>query len=219
MTIFRSWFTALFAVSTLFLTTSVFAETTLNVPRPYSVYLVDGKDHKGFGHTLQFAEGDHQVVIRFEGNFSTSKDIHLVNAEPLVVNFKTNGQEQLTFDIPVLRDAVQAKQFVKTQNVHLIDEQTKAAKDADIFVMPKKEGVQIGRNYQDELLELGKAYHQPIFHEDGTISAGDGTQITNNSANVSDNKQIQTLEMLKYWYNRADPQTRKTFQYWIISQQ
>lgn len=219
MTIFRSWFTAFFAVSTLFLTTSVFAETTLNIPRPYAIYLVDGKDHKGFGHSLQFAEGDHQVVMRFEGNYSTKNDTRMVNAEPLVVNFKTNGQEQLTFNLPVLRDAIQAREFVKAQKLNLIDEQTKAVKDADIFVMPKKEGFQLDRNYQDELLALGKAYHQPVFHEDGTISAADGTQITNGSANVSDNKQIQTLEMMKYWYNRADPQTRKAFQYWIISQQ
>ena len=48
-------------------------------------------------------------MIRFEGNYSKRDSIDLVSGEPLVVNFKTDGQEKLTFDLPLLREAPQAK--------------------------------------------------------------------------------------------------------------
>jgi len=219
MTFFRSWLLSLITFSFLFVSGVVFADTTLIVPRPYVTYLVDGKAHKNGGDSIKLSEGEHQVVIRFEGNYSTKSNIDLVSAEPLVVNFKTNGKEQLTFDLPIIRDVVRANQFVKAQNLHLIDQKTKAIKEASIFILPKKEGLQIGRDYQEELLALGKAFQQPMINEDGTISAANETQLTNKAVVATDNKQIQTLEMLKYWYNRADPQTRKAFQHWIISQQ
>jgi len=219
MTTFRSWFSTFIAVSTLIVSGTVFADTSLVIPRPYVSYLVDGKSHKNDGNPIELASGAHQVVIRFEGNYSTRSNTNLVSAEPLVVNFETNGQEQLTFDMPKIRDSVQANQFVKKQNLHLIDQKTKAVKAADIFVLPKKEGLQIGRDYQEELLALGKAFQQPMINQDGTISAANEMQLTNTAVVATDNKQIQTLEMLKYWYNRADPQTRKAFQHWVISQQ
>lgn len=214
----RPWLGKLIAITALIVSGSVFADTSVVIPRPYVTYLVDGKSHKNNG-TIELASGAHQLVIRFEGNYSNRNSTNLVSAEPLVVNFETNGKEQLTFDLPKIRDAVQANQFVKKQNLHLIHQETKAVKDADIFVLPKKEGLQIGRDYQEELLALGKAFQQPIINEDGTISAANGTQLTNKAGVATDNKQLQTLEMLKYWYNRADPQSRKAFQHWIISQQ
>ena len=112
-----------------------------------------------------------------------------------------------------------ARDFLKKQKLHLVDKNTKAMKKADIFELPKKEGLQIGRDYQEELLALGKAFQQPIINEDGSISVNGTTQKANDSTAVVGNKNLQSLEMLKYWYNRADPQARKAFQHWIITQQ
>ena len=85
--------------------------------------------------------------------------------------------------------------------------------------MPKKEGLQIGRDYQEELLALGKAFQQPVINEDGSISVDGKIQTIDMKNAVSGGKNLQSLEMLKYWYNRADPQARKAFQHWIITQQ
>jgi uncharacterized protein YccT (UPF0319 family) len=101
----------------------------------------------------------------------------------------------------------------------LIDRNSKAVKTAHIFELPKKEGLQIGRDYQEELLALGKAFQQPVINEDGSISVNGTTQKANDPTAVVGNKNLQSLEMLKYWYNRADPQARKAFQHWIITQQ
>lgn len=215
----RLWLSRTMAVLVLFTSSSVLANTTVVVPRPYATYLVDGKSYKGNSSEINLAAGAHQLVIRFEGNFSKRESIDMVSGEPLVVNFKTNGDETLTFDLPVMRESYMAKNFLKKQDLHLIDKNTKAIKEADIFELPKKEGLQIGRDYQEELLALGKAFQQPVINEDGSISVDGKIQTIDMKNAVSGGKNLQSLEMLKYWYNRADPQARKAFQHWIITQQ
>nr|WP_321239721.1 DUF2057 domain-containing protein [uncultured Tolumonas sp.] len=218
--LFRNKLSQAVGVLTLFICTAVLADTTVTVPRPYATYLVDGKSYKANDGDVKLSAGEHQLVIRFEGNYSKKDSIDLVSGEPLVINFKTDGQEHLTFDLPLLKEAPQARAFLKTQKLQLIDRNNKAVKTATIFELPKKEGLQIGRDYQEELLALGKAFQQPVINEDGSISVnGTAAQTATNSAVVSGNKNLQSLEMLKYWYNRADPQARKAFQHWIITQQ
>jgi uncharacterized protein YccT (UPF0319 family) len=206
-------------VVTLFVCASTWANTVVTVPRPYTTYLVDGKSFKANDADIQLSAGEHQLVIRFEGNYSKKDSIDLVSGEPLVVNFKTDGKEQLTFDLPKLRESQQAKAFLKDQKLQLITTNSKAVKTANIFQLPKKEGLQIGRDYQEELLALGKAYQQPVINDDGSISINGKTQKVDAKDTVSGDKNLQSFEMLKYWYNRADPQARKAFQHWVISQQ
>lgn len=217
--LFRNVLSRSLGILTLFICTAVLADTTVTIPRPYATYLVDGKSYKENDADIKLSAGEHQLVIRFEGNYSSHRSIELVSGEPLVINFKTDGQEHLTFDLPLLKEVPQAKAFLKTQKLQLVDRNSKAVKSADIFELPKKEGLQIGRDYQEELLALGKAFQQPVINEDGSISANDTAAQTANSAVVTGNKNLQSLEMLKYWYNRADPQARKAFQHWIITQQ
>lgn len=217
--LFRNMLSRSLGALTLFICASTWADTVVTVPRPYATYLVDGKSYKTNDSDVKLSAGEHQLVIRFEGNYSKRDSIDLVSGEPLVVNFKTDGQEQLTFDLPLLREAPQAKAFLKNQKLQLIDRNSKAVKTAHIFELPKKEGLQIGRDYQEELLALGKAFQQPLINEDGSISVNGTTQKVNDPTAVVGNKNLQSLEMLKYWYNRADPQARKAFQHWIITQQ
>lgn len=206
-------------VLALFICASTWANTVVTVPRPYTTYLVDGKSYKANDADIKLPAGEHQLVIRFEGNYSKKESIDLISGEPLVVNFKTDGHEQLTFNLPKLRESQQAKAFLKNQNLQLITSDSKTVKAADIFELPKKEGLQIGRDYQEELLTLGKAYQQPVIDDDGSISINGKTQKIDAKDAVSGDKNLQSLEMLKYWYNRADPQTRKAFQHWVVSQQ
>jgi uncharacterized protein YccT (UPF0319 family) len=217
--LFRNMLSRSLGALTLFICASTWADTVVTVPRPYATYLVDGKSYKANDADIKLSAGEHQLVIRFEGNYSKRENIDMVSGEPLVVNFKTDGQEQLTFDLPLLREAPQAKAFLKNQKLQLIDRNSKVVKTAHIFELPKKEGLQIGRDYQEELLALGKAFQQPVINEDGSISVNGTLQKANDPTAVVGNKNLQSLEMLKYWYNRADPQARKAFQHWIITQQ
>lgn len=214
----KKWANAV-VVFTLFSSATAFAETTITVPRPYATYLVDGKSYKTNDNDINLSAGEHQLVIRFEGNYSKKESIDIISGEPMVINFNTNGKEQLTFDLPIIRESSMAKAFLKTQKLNLIDKNSKVIKKAVIFQLPKKEGLQIGRDYQEELLALGKAYQQPVINDDGSISVNGKIQKVDVKETVSGDKNLQSLEMLKYWYNRADPQARKAFQHWVITQQ
>lgn len=208
MRIFQAGWLAIAGVASL-ISTAVFAETTISIPRPYVIYLVDGKPFKSTEPELSFTKGDHQIVMRFEGNYSTRSNVEFVNAEPLVVNLTTDGKESLAFDLPLITDSSSAKNFVKSQNLHLVNTQSKAVHKADISVLPKKEGLQIGRDYQQELLDSGKAFQQK----------GLETDFEKASATVPTAVNQQPFEMLKYWYSKSDPKTKKAFQHWVISQE
>lgn len=208
MRIFQAGWLALVG-SLSFVSTAVFADTTVTIPRPYVVYLVDGKPFKSTQTEVVLPKGDHQIVMRFEGNFSTRSNVEFVNAEPLVVNLTTNGKEELTFKLPIINDSATAKGFVKNQNIQLVDKNTNNSLKADISVLPKKEGLQIGRDYQQELLDSGKAFQQK----------GLETDFEKTAATVPASVNQQPFEMLKYWYSKSDPKTKKAFQHWVISQE
>lgn len=107
--LFHTWLSRSLAVLTLFICTAVLADTTVTVPRPYATYLVDGKSYKGNNPDIRLAAGEHQLVIRFEGNYSKRDSIDIISGEPMIVNFKTDGKEQLTFDLPQMRESTKLR--------------------------------------------------------------------------------------------------------------
>lgn len=205
---------------------SVFA-ASFDLPRPYVLYLLDGqavKTQSVASERLQnLSAGDHQLVIRFEGTFREQKESRLVSGEPVVINLKLQGDEKLgvKFDYP--RDYRDAQMFLQTQPIQITDLKTGSEFKTDHFIMPRKEGLQIGRDYQQELVSMGKAYGM-----DGTAPTVSPATAAAAEAGVAaaaaqgQNQNVdpatQSLEMLKYWYSKADPKTRKAFQHWIISQ-
>lgn len=199
------------------------AAATLAIPHPYIVYLLDGKavknellDNK---QKLPLTKGKHQLVIRFEGSFRDQGENRLISGEPVVYALDIAGNESLTLAFDYPRDYRAAEQYLKDQQLKLVD--TKSGKEvkADYFVMPKKEGLQIGRNYQEELESMGKAFAQSADSVPVETAAVAATATTTAKTANGLTGQDQSLEMLKYWYLKADTKTRKDFQHWIISQQ
>lgn len=195
------------------------ASATLAIPQPYIVYLLDGKavknellDNK---QSLPLAKGKHQLVIRFEGSFRDQGENRLISGEPVVYSLDIAGNESLALEFTYPRDYRAAEQYLKNQQLKLVDTKTGKEVKADYFVMPKKEGLQIGRNYQEELESMGKAFAQSAASVPVATAAAAATVTATNDLTGQD----QSLEMLKYWYLKADSKTRKDFQHWIISQQ
>ena len=212
------------AVST---TLSSFAfAATIEIPRPYVVYLQDGKTAKtnalNSERKVNLSAGAHQLVIRFEGSFKDQSDTRLLSGEPVVVNLDLKGDETLAIKFAYPRNYTAAEHFIAQQKLTFIDTKTGAPVAIDHFVMPKKDGLQIGRDYQAELVAMGKGFQQvPAEVALATTVAVAATAVPDakNNAQTSVDKNVQTLEMLKYWYAQADAETRKNFQHWIISQQ
>ncbi|WP_421174518.1 DUF2057 family protein [Aeromonas enteropelogenes] len=202
---------------------SALADAQLEVTNPYVVQLIDGQsiNPKLLDKTNSFplSAGKHQLVIAFEGNFSSRNEIKLVTAEPLVINFTAADNQQLVLDYKKPRNETDAKQFTKDQKVVLKDKASGQVVASEQFVMPKVEGFQLTRDYQQELINMGMAFNQPK-----TVAISTAAVMAANSApvQVAPSKAMsnpEALTQLQNWYNKADAETRKAFQIWVIQQQ
>ncbi|MFQ1593132.1 YccT family protein [Aeromonas veronii] len=202
---------------------SALADAQLEVTTPYVVQLIDGQsiNPKLLDKTSTFplSAGKHQLVVAFEGNYSSRNEIKLVTAEPLVLNFTAADNQQLVLDYKKPRNEAEAKQFVKEQKVALKDKVTGQQVSSEQFVMPKVEGFQLTRDYQQELINMGKAFNQPkaVAVSSAAVMAAASAPVQVAPSKAQSNP--EALTQLQNWYNKADAETRKAFQIWVIQQQ
>ena len=202
---------------------SALADAQLEVTNPYVVQLIDGQsiNPKLLDKTSTFplSAGKHQLVVAFEGNYSSRSDIKLVTAEPLVLNFTAADNQQLVLDYKKPRNEAEAKQFVKDQKVALKDKVSGQQVSSEQFVMPKVEGFQLTRDYQQELINMGKAFNQPkaVAVSSAAVMAAASAPVQVAPSKAQSNP--EALTQLQNWYNKADAETRKAFQIWVIQQQ
>ncbi|QWZ96372.1 DUF2057 domain-containing protein [Aeromonas sp. FDAARGOS 1411] len=202
---------------------SALADAQLEVTTPYVVQLIDGQsiNPKLLDKTSTFplSAGKHQLVVAFEGNYSSRNEIKLVTAEPLVLNFTAADNQLLVLDYKKPRNEAEAKQFVKDQKVALKDKVSGQQVSSEQFVMPKVEGFQLTRDYQQELINLGKAFNQPkaVAVSSAAVMAAASAPVQVAPSKAQSNP--EALTQLQNWYNKADAETRKAFQIWVIQQQ
>ncbi|HHC5058993.1 DUF2057 domain-containing protein [Aeromonas veronii] len=202
---------------------SALADAQLEVTTPYVVQLIDGQsiNPKLLDKTSTFplSAGKHQLVVAFEGNYSSRNEIKLVTAEPLVLNFTAADNQQLVLDYKKPRNEAEAKQFVKDQKVALKDKVSGQQVSSEQFVMPKVEGFQLTRDYQQELINMGKAFNQPkaVAVSSAAVMAAASAPVQIAPSKAQSNP--EALTQLQNWYNKADAETRKAFQIWVIQQQ
>lgn len=202
---------------------SALADAQLEVTTPYVVQLLDGQaiNPSLLDNTKKFplSVGKHQLVVAFEGNYSNRDEIKLVTAEPLVLNFTAADNQQLVLDYKKPRNEAEAKQFLKDQKVTLKDKVTGQQVSSEQFVMPKVEGFQLTRDYQQELINMGKAFNQPktVAVSSAAVMAAASAPVQVAPSKAQSNP--EALTQLQNWYNKADVETRKAFQIWVIQQQ
>lgn len=154
----KKLFTA-FAGGVLFCSSA--AAGNLEIGRPYVLYYLDGGKPGSVFKTdssVYLSKGAHQVVIRFEGAYRDAGDTKLISSEPVVINMQVPSEEtnyKLKFKYP--RSYAKAQEYVKHPTVYIEDD-SGATVDAEIFVLPHRDGLQIGRDYLREIKDLGKEY-------------------------------------------------------------
>ncbi len=136
-----------------------------------------------------------------------------------MLNFTAADNQQLVLDYKKPRNEVEAKQFLKDQKVTLKDKVTGQKVSSEQFVMPKVEGFQLTRDYQQELINMGKAFNQPkaVAVSSAAVMAAASAPVQVAPSKAQSNP--EALTQLQNWYNKADAETRKAFQIWVIQQQ
>ncbi len=196
---------------------------TFEIARPYTLLLLDGQPAKSnmvnSKQQISLPAGQHQLVLQFEGSFRDQSESRLIRGEPVVFNLDMQADDSIAIKFTYPRNYREAERFLEQQKLQVIDKKQGSTAKVDYFVLPKKEGLQIGRDYQQELTDLGKAFQQTSMPTTAAAAATTAVAAENKTGSAPVAKNVQTLEMLKYWYNQADIQTRKDFQHWVISQQ
>ncbi|WP_087025707.1 DUF2057 domain-containing protein [Thaumasiovibrio subtropicus] len=199
---------------------SAAAQVTIALPQHGEWVLVNGVKAPE-GQTITVENGWHQLAFRMRTDYRHNGDIELYTSPVQIVTFEAYDQT-LDIDLPEIRNPNQARQFSRNPKFTIDDaNQLPIAYNTDILTF---EGFQIGRNYEQEIAQYnqtgGKAALQqavaianlPEGIEDNKQSAQTAvnSNVGENSA-TPDSESEMVAEMLNFWWDKADIETRAAF--------
>lgn len=171
-------------------------------------------------NTLRTDNGTHQILVRYQIDLSRKKDnAQLENSDTWVLLFKAEDQH-IQLSAPRISNASQFRQFNRNGNWQLTTAENRQVKFEKNPL--KKQGFQFNRNYEQELQQFNDTDHPAAFIASKT--EGQLTKKTSNSSqkktpeSSQDSADINTEQMLHYWYKSADKNTQIRFKNWLKSQ-
>ena len=191
------------------------AKVSIEVPSNVNVLVVDGaKPHESGSFlsatkTIELEDGQHQILFRYQPVFSEGQERYSTESDPIVATFSATNQA-LSFQLPEYRDIKDAEKNIKSMQWSLTDKSGQAVSVKQDKLI--KEGMQIGRNFRDEIDEYNRSGRiasvgvvQPAINYSGAPAPAPAAQPGDSTAE----------EMLHFWYNKADAQTRARFKAYL----
>ena len=194
---------------------SASAKVTMEIPDTIDLLVVNGESPKLSGgffdatKKLELEDGEQQIVFRYSPYFSQGNDRIIIDSEVVIATFDAANQE-LRFDMPKYRDAPQATKAIKTMQWQLLDQQGKAVELRQDRLI--KEGMQIGRNFEFETAEYNKKGGVAALTSSMAVQPIAQQEISNATAMAA------AEEMLHFWYNKADAETKARFKAFVNQQ-
>lgn len=206
-------------LSTIVAAPAVLADVEIKVPSSVDILAVneakpdlDGSlfsSHK----TLTVPDGQNQIVFQYQLAFDKGNDREFVDSDAIIATFSTTNAV-LTFDMPKYRNTAEAKKGFENLDWKLVDENqnTISVKQDKLL----KDGMQIGRKFPQE----AKEYNQKGGVAALTLGASTGTAATvvqpvTLPAKIDANAANTAEEMLYFWYEKADAETKQKFKDYV----
>jgi uncharacterized protein YccT (UPF0319 family) len=196
-----------FALATL-LSPLAFADNSMRLPNNVKVVAINGENTSESGR-IQLPNGTNQIALRYADSFGHGSDAEPVQSEVIVATFEANNQ-QLRLDIPTIKKEAQLESFNRKPQISITT--TNGAKINVKTDVLKKEGIQIFRDYEQELAKFNKS-GSPAAVAPATQAAIPSVGAASDVQGTAD-----AAKMLMYWYQQADPATREMFKAWIAQQ-
>jgi len=188
--------------------------------------------------------GEHQLVVRYTDTVGSNNNSEIIKSEPVVINLNVKNGQDIVLEAKKPRSIKQAQRYAKDPKFTLVDKNGTSV-EASVYVLPFQPGMQLSRNYLNEIAEIeaqqvAKApavqpqastvapatNKAPASNANAALAAsavavaGTASAVTPAAEIVVINADDSTeLQMLQFWYQRADKETRKQFQIWAIQQQ
>ncbi|MBE3651421.1 DUF2057 family protein [Vibrio navarrensis] len=190
------------------------AEVTLTVPDEVTLLVANGKTPKLSGSlfatskTATLPDGENQIVFRYEPFFSQGNDRIGVESDVIVAKFTANGSE-LSFFMPKYRDHRVAESEIKQLDWQLIDADDQTVEKTEDKLI--KEGLQIGRDFHREVEDYNRAGGIAAIGAPLTVAALKPVVEGHQASSAAE-------EMLHFWYEKADDETKARFKAFINEQ-
>lgn len=201
---------------------AAFANVEVTLPSNSELVLVNGKESDSTDK-LTLENGENQLALRYIGRYQQQGSQTQFSSDVIIMTFLAENTS-LTIALPRIRSNSAADAFNRDPKISL-----KNSSEVDIaFRQDKllKEGMQLGRDYEKEVAEYNSnnqvasvaalapsitAQVQPkpvVIENHGQPK---------NTINQSD--QVNVGQMLDFWYQQADEETRKAFKLKINSKE
>ncbi|MCL1065021.1 DUF2057 domain-containing protein [Shewanella benthica] len=197
-----------------------YAKLTLTLPKSAQLLVVNGvvmEDET----SLVLHDGNNQIVFKYNTSFRQQGEQRRFSSEAVILTF--NGQDSAyKLSLPRLRSDSDADKFNKFAELTLIDDAgVEVEYTSDLLL---KAGMQLGRDYDKEIAVYNKSSapaalpnlvpqiqkSTPIVLPATTVVVTHNSQPSEQTPNTSKD-QINVGQMLDFWYNQADEETRKAF--------
>lgn len=207
--------TSLSALISLMIVTPALADVSLTLPNSAELLLVNGKEASNQSK-INFDNGNNQIVFKYHTAYKNRGQEKRFNSEAIILSF-TAKDADYRLSLPTLKSNNQADNFNQAPKVFIEDsEGNKLDIETDTL---RKEGIQLGRNYGQEIL----AYNQTnaaaaiktlaptsiIISLPQSSTQAEKEAIVELAPALKDQKNIST--MLDFWYSQADETTKNEF--------
>ena len=188
---------------------------TFIVPDEFELLYVDGKSYsQSFlidGVIVKMLPGKHQIVVKYDRIWDIPPDSHeKVVSQPLRLSFTASAGNTYSIGFKELQELKEAKVFAKKPTVHVSDLTNKQIVPTEIKYQLSDESFLasfISNSTSNDNLN-NKNAQEPLSSED-LASDVQPPQVK------AGEKDTRALEMLKYWWQQADPQQQNDFMRWL----
>jgi hypothetical protein len=180
-------------------------EARVFIPREFNLLNVDGNSYTqplvGNGTIVKLLPGNHKIVIKYVDFWSIDADTdERIASQPMLVAFDAKTGEKYRIQAQEIKDVKAAKAFAKNPEVDIISMSSNASVATDI-------------KYQMEDKGLIAAFIDSLT-PDNTPKPADTQAATAEPRSKGE----PALEMLKYWWQKADAQQQEEFMKWIVEE-
>ena len=177
---------------------------TFEVPRNFEIMYVDLQSPSSFGGDFktEVDPGIHQFVVRFNQRVGGGSNGEHFQSEPYIIDIDVPKDSYITLKAPYFFQKSNAAKYAKAPEFSLIEKDQSNKLDYKIRMLPKKSGLQQSRDIESEVRHFTSTYK--TTKSDGPAPASETVVAT------------EELEMLKFWYNKADASTRKDMRIWMV---
>ncbi|MBJ7552927.1 DUF2057 domain-containing protein [Marinomonas spartinae] len=185
---------------------------TFKVPTSYQIMYIDLKDGNNYGDDFEVTipSGHHQIVVRYNQSLRHGGDVDMIKSEPLIIDMDVKKGANLELKAPFIHQKDRAEKYSQKPTFDIVNSKGDEVQ-YKVSMLPLQPGFQPLRNYREEIKEFtGEGATKPQANTSANASYSAPAPAPKSVT------QTNEFQMMQFWFNKSDEQTRKNFRIWIV---